>query len=345
MNTQTTPTILYLDASSLRLSACKRRLFFNNVLGLRAPRENIDMVFGKAFHTYAEWTDRTEGKDDLACINAAKLQFLDQTSNNRCDIPKRKAHLNLKYLMEVCMKYGYAYKTDNIKVLRAVETDKPLVECKFAIPIFKRDNVIIMLAGTIDKICLQFQDNWPFVLDYKTTSAWEQDTYLSQYSLDPQLMVYCWALRWMYRFGIANGEVDESGATNPFTFYINALKQQACFERGIYGGQIYGVFLSSQGTTTFKRSSMFVYNDEKLDEFELLVNQTATRLYEATLAGLNSPREGIVNAACTGGKRPCDFGRLCNAPDQQSVESLIDNSFIKVPYNPLRFGEDRKSVV
>lgn len=322
--------IYYLDATSLRLSSCKRKLFYNNILGLRSPTTEIDLVFGKAFHLYAEHNERSNGENDLVNLHKAKSYLNEALASKSIDIPTKKAHLNLAYNQELCMKFNYQWKTDNIQALKSVVTGQPIVEVKFAIPLLADDRNVIMLAGTIDKIAVKPNEHWPYILDYKTTSSWDTKTYLAAYALDPQLRVYAWALRYMYRYGKANPEYYQE--------LTSALEQQVNFEAGIYGGQIYGVFLNSQKQVKFERSKMFLFNDLTLDEFETMVKSVAQELLEVITTKHLTLRTGIVNGSCKGkyGKY-CEFFNLCNAPDQEAIDYMIQNNFVSTPYNPLKF--------
>ncbi len=326
--------ILYLDATSLRISSCDRNLYYNNVVGLRSPRDSIEIVFGKGFHIFAENMDALEGQDfyEILAQQKAKQYYMAATANGRVEIPDKKDYLDLNYLTEVCMRWTYQRPLDNITTLRSANSNRPMVEIKFAIPIYANEHVIIMLAGTIDKVAVQTQERWPYILDYKTSGQWNHDQYLNNYILDPQLRVYCWAIRWMFRHGQAcGGEYSE---------LVNALTSQAAFDTGVYGGQIYGVFLAATRKVTFKRSRMFIYKDADLDDFEFMLMQVAKRLATVYALGKDSVRTGIVNGACAGKfGYPCQYVGLCSAPDEETQNHLIKHNYKTTPYNPLKFGD------
>jgi hypothetical protein len=82
------------------------------------------------------------------------------------------------------------------------------------------------------------------------------------------------------------------------------------------------------------------FSDEQMDEFELMVRKFVIRLVLAVQELPTLPyREGILTQTCHGRfpGRPCEFSKVCSAPDEITGGHILNNVFDTRIYNPLGF--------
>lgn len=167
--------ILYLNASSLKVTACKRHyaMMVNGYKGEEGDTEQRDI--GSAMHKFAE--EFTKTGDHAASVLAAI-----------------KAWPNVARTTIIAA----AARRQDIVVPPPIRLEgEPLVEIKFSVPWFlvSRDGkpvCQIILCGTMDHLGY---DNAVRLIDYKSTAYAVVKYALDKYKHETQFMFYMWVLR------------------------------------------------------------------------------------------------------------------------------------------------------
>ena len=178
-----TKEVFILDASALTKATCIRNLFWTIIQGYRERLPSQDIVYGAAFHKFAELLEKTDGNIAIA-LKAAKNIFQPRNfivkDNKDFQTPEHLTKTCMDYYLKKWLPVREEKSTDDFKVFRV--NGQPLVEYKFCIPFFSCDLFEILLAGTIDKLGQFGSKGVCAIGDYKTTSAWTKSSYF-----DPEM--------------------------------------------------------------------------------------------------------------------------------------------------------------
>jgi hypothetical protein len=301
--------ILKVNASALKESACMRRLYWIVVSGYKEKLNKNDVEYGSAFHEFVKSMKENPGRYDLAVAAATK----------RFDVPMEikpeKVYMNSTHLLQTCMSFWENWVTkDQFETVKDAQ-GKPLVELKFSYPYYSDDQVEVQLCGTIDDICKHKHGTYA-LRDYKTTSVYKTDEYLSAYALSSQLMFYRMVL-------------DYYSRTYPTSLFAEINKKDvACM--------IDAVFLRGKSAPVeFKRSEVFIFNRTQMDEFEHLVYKKVMELVAIVKENKLPVREGMLNGACQTVYGHCKFFGACKQPDDVSAQHMLTRFFKQEPYDPL----------
>lgn len=308
--------ILRIDASLLREASCLRRVWLI-LNGYRSPLNDISMEFGSAFHKFKQVMRDTCG--DYSKGQKAALEYFDRPML----VSSQKKYLTPTFLLKVCIDYWEHYRDDELEVVKKGLNNKPLTELKFALPYLVTDTHEVLLCGTIDEIG-KIRNGCYAISDCKTTSSWNWSEYLENYELSSQLMFYYFILQ---KYAQA---------------YPDSIYNEIC--RSQVGAMIDGIFYSASKDTIFKRSRMYYFSKQQLDEFESLLNR---KIYQIIMM-LNDlkdfsnklpDRDGILVGACETKFGRCKFFQPCASPDNIAVQYLLKNNYKKLEfYDPLKFG-------
>lgn len=315
INPATNLPILMINATSLKDSGCMRRFKWIVVDGLtgRNPRPKPAIEYGIAFHQFL--ADRFSGKEQSQAIFSAG-NYLRSIGFDFSE----KEFRTPEHLIQACLDYEDEYRFDTFKIARNRKTNEALVEQKFAIELEEFAQTLsfhVILIGTIDAI--GFANNELVIMDHKTTSVWDKDTYLESYRASPQLKFYTLVLRkYAQKFPETFGEFTNIGS------------------------QINGIFLTKAGAK-FKRSEIFNYSDEILNEFELMLKQTITELILLSIkTGIPAPY-GMIRNLCNSAYGTCPFFSACTAPGETSMMDMLEAGFRSEVYDPRKFGGGNNS--
>jgi hypothetical protein len=300
-----------LDASALRHAGCIRRLKLHIIDGYRKKTMPNDMEFGTAFHKFRA-IFREKGMNGLhEGLHEAQRYYRETPMW----IKPQKRYMTEEYLAKCCVDYATQYMNDTILPCVGPDGTK-LLEMKFAIPVHTDDVCEIILCGTIDEIGSNRQ-GYPFIIDAKTTSMSDEKEYLDGYLLSHQFM--------FYRF-----VVGLYAQAHPNSVYAEILKYDIA-------NLVDGIFLRGKDKVEFHRSRAWLFKRETLEEFEGLLNATISKVIALVHTSDMPPREGIVTQACETRFSRCEFYYACASPDIESAKAIIDNNFVRIPYNPLTF--------
>jgi hypothetical protein len=321
-------TVVLVDASLFRGSACLLKMFLIGVLGIRNRLNNNDMEIGSAFHKFRA-TFRAQGKESFGIAVNEALTYWQNTPMNT---KSNKKYLTDAYLIKMCT--TYAAKYGNGDDFEVVKTDKDygnlvagscLIEpvTRFMFPYYEDDVCEILVAGTIDELG-KFKNGIYAICDCKTTSVWNHDDYFRGYDLSPQLICYRWA--W-----------GRYAKTFPDSYFASILATDV-------GAFIDGVFLAgADKEITLKRSNVFTFSEEQISEFDALVKRKVEDLVSAIhhwRATNRLPlRDGMLTGVCETPYGRCSFFNSCAAKDTMTRELLLQRDFIQHFYDPMEHGK------
>lgn len=338
-----TKRIIKIDATSLKKSACGLQFYYTVVDGYRAKLMNNDVWFGIAFHAYVAAMRRTGGNFAVATKAALDLYRRDMI------IKPQKKYMTENYLLKVCQDFWFQIgeKDEFVTLTQEVKCDhndgfvnpdgmllervctkchgtgtvnEPMVEMGFQWPIYEDDELAVMVAGTIDDVCLK-QRGAICLRDYKTTSSYDKKAYMDQYFLSSQLMIYRLTLR-------------KYAEMYPDSIFAEIEKQNPrCFIEGIF-------CCGAEKPVEFMKSDVFEFKRSQLDDLETLLKRKVLELVAVIKAGKLPLREGMLNDTCSGKfGHLCDFFDACRAPDIISAQHILRRNFVQISYDPLKFNE------
>ncbi len=323
-----------IDASALKDAACNLRAFRNVVLGLKEKGLNNDTHFGSCFHQFRS-VYRTTGNADLAIHNAEKMW-----RDADIIIKDKKKYVDNGFLMKACMDYAEQYVHDRYRPVLDKQTGKLLVEpyTRFAFPFYADDKVEVLVAGTMDEVAFGNDTVWNGgsgyrIVDAKTSAAWNSYTYFNEYILNPQLLVYRWA-------------IHEYALFKPDSIWaeIDKSPNVGCMIDGIFykAGKA-----NEQPTIEFKRSNVFTFNRRQVEEMRRGVTYIVKRLVESIHhwieTGEEPYRDGVITNLCNESRwGVCKYCYACSGPDRDAIDARLEEGFIKREYNPMTHGEMKK---
>ena len=328
-------TTIILDASALKESSCKLRLFNNVVLGYKEHVNNNDIEWGQAMHKFRS-TFRQEGYDGYAKGIAEACEYWRRIPKH---VKSNKKYLDEQFLMLACAGYATRYSKDSYEPLEVPPYKLPaelaeklggkilkLIEphTRFMFPYYVDDEVEVLMAGTMDGIG-KWNNGIICIDDLKTSSVWDTKAYFESYRLSPQLMFYKWAL----------GKYIEAF---PDSFLADLRGEDiGCFIDGVF-------YAGKEKPINFQRSEVFNYKEAQLRELEALISSTVNRLVSSIKLWRLDPnyrpfREGMLNGACQTVYGQCKYFGPCSAPDLESRNFILEGTFKRAEYNPMMWGE------
>tara|TARA_R110000868_G_scaffold3147_1_gene20901 strand:+ start:5550 stop:6476 length:927 start_codon:yes stop_codon:yes gene_type:complete len=303
--------VIKLDASACKKSACDRLFYFNVIEGLSQVHGNdLSMHYGKAVHLFAELYPAN--KDAMTTMFKVH-EFFRATPTDE----GKKEWLSINHLTQTCMRVKDWIDADtNAEYYVNPVDSKPMCEVRFGIPYRAYPHVDILLCGTIDKV-VKMKRGASLIGDYKTTSTFKVDDYFTQYRLDPQMMLYRYAMEW-YAKHTKDNVLAEIGSQRLGTF-------------------IDGIFLSKAKDTEIRRSSIMFYSDSEMEDFEYLLNESCDKIAKWAVDRQWPRKQGMFNGSCTHLYGACKYFGVCSAPDKQASDAMIRNYFVKKTYDPLAY--------
>lgn len=315
---------IFIDASALSDSACFRRLWMTIFHGLK-PKSGREykMEYGNALHIFAEHYYKRDMSTKEAAALAANY-FQPYAENVPLDMFEFRTETNL---LKTCLAYKQAFpKTSEIdfKPLTDELTGKPLVEYKFAIPIWSGEYFELILCGTMDLICA-YGGYEAVIVDHKTTGKKNKIEFFRQFDLTPQTMLY----------SLCGKEILKTEYFPPVLINAWFLKKptQKAEKEKVFDG------------VSFERSSMFEYTQEQMSEFKLWLDKKFEKII-MYLEGYNpssktfspDPMEDYDYSVCHNGYTTCEFFDVCSIA-KKFRQGIMDTDYKKRTYEPLKFRE------
>ena len=319
--------IININSSALPSLNCFRRFWNKFVLNKRNDGCNYnDTEWGSAWHIFRQTLAQTQ--QETQAISLASTYFSKKMASGML-IRKGKDHLNVDYLMAVCLRYISTYGKEKswgkYEILKSpVDNVTPLVEQTFSIKILESDYCIINLQGTIDELVLH-PVGYLVIGDDKTSSKWDIKGHLKSYELRPQLRFYRLALQLLSE--------QEGG-----DWYKELLTRRV-------GARINGVYLKPEvSKVVFEQSDVYFFSDEELNMLRNQLMDLACKinnrlkfdsdnLDENNNQGFIPPPDGILNSTCA--SCYCEYQNMCNKPE--AVYRSMLNNMKTTEYNPLEF--------
>lgn len=321
-----TKQIININSSSLKDLHCFRRYWNKYILNKRGEGCSYnDTEWGSAWHVFRQVLAQT--KDEAKAINSATT-YLSKRMKEGMVVRDKKDHLNVDYLIAVCLRYISSYGKEKsygkYEVLCSPVDGSPLVEQTFSIKIFESDYCIIYMQGTIDELVIH-PAGYLVIGDDKSSSTWDAKKHLRSFELKPQLR--------FYRLAIQMLSEQEGGE-----WYQELLTKRI-------GARINGVYLKPDvSKVVFEQSDVYFFGDEDLGMLRGQIYSLCHRINGLLkfnhdfLSDNNNPEvipppDGIFNATCS--SCYCEFQGMCNKPE--AVYRSILNGMKTVEYTPLDF--------
>jgi hypothetical protein len=312
--------VIKIDASYLSSNAgCDLATCYALFSGYKYPLPNISMQFGTAFHYFAAEMYRSVG--NLAKASKEGLLLLQKP----CEEDKKKLYLlDPHYYRGTCFEWWNWHQEKDAHEVMLLPDGKPAVEQNFSFPIHETDDCIIELAGTIDRLG-KVRNGCYCVVDYKTTSTTNVQSYFHGFKMSVQLRTYVYA-------------IAHYAKSSPASIF-------AAFNANPIGARIDGIFTRGASKPVEVLSSpVIIFKESDMIEYERLLMKKAKHLAELYKQWLSDPasilREGLVTGACFKKFGTCDYFDVCAANDDVCRAFVLEKNFIKREYNPLAFGKD-----
>ena len=327
-----------IDSTSLGTSACILN-FKRTVIDGYKSTPGASMIYGVAMHKFIDTMYKTSGNFPLA--RDAALRSFDVKKLAPSD---RQSHLaDPKHLISSCYNLWTSYvesegSYDVLQVPTKCWTcagdgrkdiedcpsckgtgavDGPATEITFRIPFYTDDIIRVHLCGTIDTIG-KFKNGCFAIRDWKTTSSYDKDNYMSSYRLSRQLRIYALACK-----------LEASNYPDSILGKIGATKM---------GAFIDAIFIKAKSNDNeYVRGEVYQFSEEDLTKTNEMIVDFCERLSKA-VEWSRYPKEGIINGTCLGQFGRCRFWNVC-ASNEAVGEMLLARDFTKKDYNPLAFGE------
>lgn len=309
-----TKQIIRVNASSLKESTCMLRWTNTIVQGYYQEVKGASLVYGIAVHKFIDTMFKTGG-DMGAARDAALVAFRVPKITG-----KRSEHLaDERHLIYTCIDYwdNYILKDEQFDLIQMPD-NRPATEVTFSIPFWENEHHVVHLEGTVDKIG-KIRGGCYAVGDYKTTSQYDKDEYLSSYEMSSQLRFYVLSLKLMSQ-------------QHPESMLGGIGKTRV----GVF---IDGIFLKAKcSEIEYKRSKVYIFSDDSLREFENDLRKLCERL-SYTLSAGNITREGLLNGSCRGEWDWCQYKNACMAGDSKLSKLVMQREFKQKEYNPLKHND------
>lgn len=327
-------------------------------LGAYKTTPNAAMIYGVAVHKYTDTMYKTGGYIPEARKQAEKAFFIPKREDPKKPWLGDPKHLlttcfNLwstqiednKGPFEVMMIPGECYWCEGKGTKESITTEKDLVgdsntvsivetvsclrcagtgkaiipatELTFKIPFYEDEYILVNLCGTIDRVG-KFHGGCFAIKDWKTTSAYDKEDYLSQYDMNRQLRVYTLACKMMAQLH-PESTLGKVGATR-------------------MGAAIDGVFLKAKpNDNEYQTGRVMQFGDVEMNEFKCMLFNFCKKISFHVQTNYY-PKEGIMNGTCDGKWNRCWQWNVCKS-NESVANVLLNRDFKRVVYDPLHFDK------
>lgn len=305
-------TIYKISSTSLGKSGCLLNFHRTVALGYKELAMKSNLVYGIAVHKFIDVMFKTG--DMLQAQKKAKEAFALPKLDD-----KRSMHLSdERHMLTTCLNIWTNWIEEDGEYDVVKVDNIPLTEQTFEFKYYEDDYIIVYLCGTLDSIG-QIRNGCYCIRDWKTTSSWDNVGYFKTYELSKQLRFYRLALRIM-------GEREPESTLGK----IGLTNVGACID---------AIFIKPNANdNVIKRSNVFQYRKETIDEFEQSLKVFINELSHAHLLNRIHLRQGILNGSCESKWGRCAFWNVCCA-DRQVEETLLKRDFKQVKYEPSNYND------
>jgi len=344
--------VIKLNASSLPYTKCVLRWYRTCVQGYKETLAPAKVVYGIAVHAFIDAMYKTDGDIKLARDKAWKAFRVPKFDDNKSKHLSDETHLlptcyNLwedyvlkEHDFDVIMlrsKCFYCEGKGWINSSATVDSKAPCLHCDstgyreqpatevtFSIKYYEDDYIIVYLEGTLDRIG-KVKGGCYAIRDWKNTSAWDIDKFLSAFEMRTQQRFYVLSLKLMAELE-PKSILGQVGATN-------------------VGSIIDGIFLKPRvSENVYRQSDFFSLKDSTLKEYREELDRLINHLSYNISRNSWDRKEGILNGACEaqyseGAVYKCPFWFVCCAQDKAVSDLLLKRDFVIKPFDPLHHNE------
>lgn len=296
--------VMLYNASLHKESNCLRKVWFRMLRGLGSGTKDFKMEYGTAFHKALELY--YGGEKDVAVISKVAFQHY---ANPEIYIPDNDFR-SVAHLVNCIMQYVAFWSGECDQLKPIVADGKAQLERPFSLPLLRTELVDVLAVGTIDMIATMYGQR--IIVDHKTTSMSQIESYLNSYVMSPQLMMY--------------------KMNHDLLFPDNPLD----------GCVINGIFLSKSNKNTFRRSQVFPFSDNQIANFRMQLVAKVTDIVVAFERAIKTGRveHFMQNFSCCEEKfGMCSYLPVCSTQNDEDVESIIATNYTAKTYNPLKFRD------
>lgn len=304
--------VYMIDASLLKESDCLAKVNFIHNEGLTTQIGNFKMDYGTAFHKFVALYN--SGVDPQLAMQHGAQFYLDHCLTVPEDDFRTIDHLLMT--MKAYISGPFKREIDLMKP-KISPIGKPCVEMQFTFPFLSTPTYDVVLTGTADLLATYIERD--VINDYKVTSVWKQEQYLSGYDLDPQLIFYSWVLK---NFGITQT-------------YLPGIITGIFIKKPTATTNVGGkrVAVNGWNGASFARSALIEFPPERIIKFERWFKNKISQIVASHEA--NQWEENYN--CCNDIYGPCDFKSLCTELNPQLLELKKKSIFIKRAYDPTQF--------
>lgn len=346
-----------LDSSSLSAASCIRDYKYTTIGDVLKPDEGAYvsvpdsvMVYGVAVHKFIDTMYKTgeiglARRASLAAFNVHKISddkklWLDDSkhlfvtcSDVWMDFIQEDTVFDVLSVQQKCWKCSGKGLHNDVRYPIPTDSSWPIVtpcskcngigliegpatEITFHIRLYEDDVIIVYLCGTIDRIG-KFR-NGPFAIrDWKSTTFWMEDEFLSEFAMSRQLRIYTLACKLMAELE-PQSILGKIGVTN-------------------MGAMIDAIFVKKEpNENKYISSPIMQFGTKDMNEFREQLHRFCSKL-SIHIQHNDFPREGILNGTCVKRFGKCRFFNVCKASNEIIATNLLKRDFKRKIYDPLNF--------
>lgn len=294
--------ILRYDASAYKDSDCLQYTKLRIIDGYCGEGKDFKMEYGTAAHKALQLKYSGASIDEQLKIATQHFTQPDIT------VPETEWR-NVGHLVSMLLGYDSHYKRFG-ETLKPVTVDnKPLLEMRFAYPFYNTPTVEVLLCGTIDMVA-DYAGHVRCIVDHKTTAAWNEQDYLKEYELSPQLMIYKYIYDILFKADVA-----------------------CC---------INGIFLKKTGLNSFKRSDPLIrYSQWQISQMLEHLTERVKKIVTTFDRFMNTGVDEFTRNFTCCHKHfndyavfPCMFSHACKCSNPDDAKTVLDTYYARKKYDP-----------
>lgn len=277
------PDIIPINASGLKVSACKRRWYLTVALGLKSKHDDATPLrIGKICHKHIEMTLKDKSPDGMAKAMIA-------TNDASKSLPTNKAQDSIKSFIA-------AAGPSRFPAPMLIDGELA-IEKKFNFPI----DELFSYVGTLDLLTFDASRGVIGIIDHKTSSKWRFQDIIASYEGDSQFLFYS-AIVQRFAYDIFKHDMDMGNLAWYRKFFIQA-----------------NVIMLSVSPITIRRGPEWSYSEALMERFwselKIFIEDVRSYIHEGVLP----PPTGMTCNVCPS----CPFKTLCFAGSASAFDNAI----------------------
>jgi CRISPR/Cas system-associated exonuclease Cas4 (RecB family) len=290
------PDVIPINASGLKISACRRRWYLAVVLGLRSKHEDATALrLGKLLHKHIETILADPSPE------ANELAMLATLMGGRA-LPTQK-------LQDIVRGAIAALSAARLPKPMLIDA-KPAVEYKFRFPI--ENTITFEYVGTMDLIRFDSSRGLLGIVDHKTTQKWNYRDVVEGYEGDSQFIFYS-AILQKFAYTIFKQDMEMGNLAWYGKFFIQP-----------------NIIMLSANPIAIRLGPEWSFPASVIGDLWELLGRFRSEMREFIENEQLPPPDGMACNACP----KCPFRPLCFASSGSAYENAIQD-FSVVKYDPL----------